>query len=196
MSNDSAHGRAVGTHPGSFSGGEYCRWASWAQTDSNALCARSGPVATQSGLCELRRYLESSRSTWKSGQPHEPNACQQGWRPLPLLRLSGRAAEKAPAKRSFPSCRSIQSKRSCRAISTPPISAPASITSSASASNLSGIILTERRRHPFMGPQCRARASLIGEVAQELLAVWLQPIRRNLSRFGFLDFHGMFSPSA
>src|SRR4029453_12731673 len=43
MSNDSAHGRAVGTHPGSFSGGEYCRWTSWAQTDSNALCARSGP---------------------------------------------------------------------------------------------------------------------------------------------------------
>jgi hypothetical protein len=29
----------VGTHPGSFSGGEYCRWTSWAQTDSNALCA-------------------------------------------------------------------------------------------------------------------------------------------------------------
>src|ERR1700756_2305583 len=42
MSNDSTHGRAVGTHPGSFSGGEYCRWTSWAQTDSDALCARSG----------------------------------------------------------------------------------------------------------------------------------------------------------
>src|SRR6266545_4356964 len=47
MSNDSAHGRAVGTHPGSFSGGEYCRWTSWAQTDSDALCARSGPVDSQ-----------------------------------------------------------------------------------------------------------------------------------------------------
>src|SRR6266699_978989 len=38
MSNDSAHGRAVGTHPGSLSGGEYCRWTSWAQTDSDARC--------------------------------------------------------------------------------------------------------------------------------------------------------------
>src|SRR5258708_38382266 len=47
MSNDSAHGRAVETHPGSFSGGEYCRWTSWAQTDSDALCARSGPVDSQ-----------------------------------------------------------------------------------------------------------------------------------------------------
>ena len=28
--------------PGSFSEGEYCRWTSWAQTDPNALCARSG----------------------------------------------------------------------------------------------------------------------------------------------------------
>src|SRR4029453_15747760 len=44
---DSAHGRAVGTHPGSFSGGENCRWTSWAKTDSNALCARSGPVDSQ-----------------------------------------------------------------------------------------------------------------------------------------------------
>src|SRR2546429_5323976 len=47
MSNDSAHGRAVGTHPGSFSGGEYCRWTSWAQTDSDALCARRGTVDSQ-----------------------------------------------------------------------------------------------------------------------------------------------------
>src|SRR6516165_3999679 len=47
MLNDPAHGRAVGTHPGSFSGGDYCRWTSWAQTDSNALCARSGPVDSQ-----------------------------------------------------------------------------------------------------------------------------------------------------
>src|SRR5262249_42354750 len=47
MSDDSTHGRAVGTHPGSFFGGEYCRWTSWAQTDSNALCARSGPVDSQ-----------------------------------------------------------------------------------------------------------------------------------------------------
>src|SRR6266498_1086871 len=47
MSNDSAHGRPVGTHPGSFSRGEYCRWTSWAQTDSDALCARSGAVDSQ-----------------------------------------------------------------------------------------------------------------------------------------------------
>src|SRR5436309_15960614 len=47
MSNDSAHGQAVGTHPGSFSGGEYCRWTSWAKTDSDALCARSGIVDSQ-----------------------------------------------------------------------------------------------------------------------------------------------------
>src|SRR6185295_2014404 len=47
MSNDSTHGRAVGTHPGSFSGGEYCRWTSWAQTDSDALCARSGTLDSQ-----------------------------------------------------------------------------------------------------------------------------------------------------
>src|SRR5262245_5908648 len=47
MSNDSAHGRAVGTHPGSFSGGEYWRWTSWAKADSDALCARSGPVDSQ-----------------------------------------------------------------------------------------------------------------------------------------------------
>jgi hypothetical protein len=25
--------RRMGTHPGSFSGGEYWRWTSWAQTD-------------------------------------------------------------------------------------------------------------------------------------------------------------------
>src|SRR4029077_15492268 len=47
MSNDSAHGRAVGTHQGSFSGGEYCRWTSWAKTDSDALCPRSGIVDSQ-----------------------------------------------------------------------------------------------------------------------------------------------------
>src|SRR5262249_1132175 len=47
MLNDSAHGRAVGTHPGSFAGRDCCRWTSWAQTDSNALCARSGPVDSQ-----------------------------------------------------------------------------------------------------------------------------------------------------
>src|SRR5512133_238435 len=47
MSNDSAQGRALGAHPGSFSGGEYCRWTSWAQTDSDPLCARSGAVDTQ-----------------------------------------------------------------------------------------------------------------------------------------------------
>src|ERR1700747_1004672 len=47
MSNDSTHGRAVGTHPGSFSGGEYCRWTAWAQTDYDALCARSGTVDSQ-----------------------------------------------------------------------------------------------------------------------------------------------------
>src|SRR6266508_4444019 len=47
MSNDSAQGRAVGAHPGSFSGGEYCRWTSWAQTDSDPLCARSGAVDSQ-----------------------------------------------------------------------------------------------------------------------------------------------------
>src|SRR6266481_335151 len=40
MSNDSAQGRAVGANPGSFSGGENCRWTSWAQTDSDPLCAR------------------------------------------------------------------------------------------------------------------------------------------------------------
>src|SRR5881396_714789 len=39
MSNDSAQGRAVGAHPGSFSGGENCRWTSWAQTDFDPLCA-------------------------------------------------------------------------------------------------------------------------------------------------------------
>src|SRR5262245_66089915 len=49
MSNDSAQGRAVGAHPGSFSGGENCRWTSWAQTDSDPLCARSGAVDTQQG---------------------------------------------------------------------------------------------------------------------------------------------------
>src|SRR5438067_9772354 len=32
---------------GSFSGGEYCRWMSWAETDSDALCARSGTVDSQ-----------------------------------------------------------------------------------------------------------------------------------------------------
>src|SRR5437870_13641079 len=47
MSNDSAQGRAVGAHPGSFSGGEYCRWTSWAQTDSDPLCARSGSADYQ-----------------------------------------------------------------------------------------------------------------------------------------------------
>src|SRR5437899_11091201 len=41
MSNDSAHGRAVETHPGSLSGGAYCRWTSWAQTDSDAVCAEA-----------------------------------------------------------------------------------------------------------------------------------------------------------
>src|SRR6266508_2525712 len=47
MSNDSAQGRAVGAHPGSFSGGENFRWTSWAQTDSDPLCARSGTVDSQ-----------------------------------------------------------------------------------------------------------------------------------------------------
>src|SRR6184192_1522959 len=47
MSNDSAHGRAVGTRPGSFSGGEYCGWTSWAQRDPDPLCTRNGPVDSQ-----------------------------------------------------------------------------------------------------------------------------------------------------
>src|SRR6201993_2440850 len=37
MSNDSAHGRAVGAHPGSFSGGENCRWMSWAQIPARCV---------------------------------------------------------------------------------------------------------------------------------------------------------------
>src|SRR5262245_29039415 len=37
----------MGTDPDAFSGGEYCRWTSWAQTDSDALCARSGTVDSQ-----------------------------------------------------------------------------------------------------------------------------------------------------
>ena len=35
MTNDSAHGRSVGTHPESLSGGKHSRWASWTQTDSD-----------------------------------------------------------------------------------------------------------------------------------------------------------------
>src|SRR5215471_7981704 len=35
-SNDSAHGRTVGTHSGSFSGGAHCRWSSWTQTNPDA----------------------------------------------------------------------------------------------------------------------------------------------------------------
>src|SRR5262249_36891101 len=38
MSNDSAHGPAVGTHPGSFSEGEYWRWTSWTQADPDPTC--------------------------------------------------------------------------------------------------------------------------------------------------------------
>src|SRR5262249_33847258 len=37
--NDSAHGRTVGTHSGSFSGGAHCRWSSWTQTNSDAARA-------------------------------------------------------------------------------------------------------------------------------------------------------------
>src|SRR5260370_38799856 len=55
MSNDSAQGRAVGAHPGSFSGGEYCRWTSWAQTDSGPLCARSGTVRSVPVAVEIGR---------------------------------------------------------------------------------------------------------------------------------------------
>src|SRR5438876_12245854 len=55
MSNDSAQGRAVGTHPGSFSGGENCRWTSWAQTDSDPLCARSGAYDSDPLDAELRK---------------------------------------------------------------------------------------------------------------------------------------------
>src|SRR5947209_5642752 len=33
--NDAAHGRTVGTHSGSFSGGAHCRWSSWTQTNSD-----------------------------------------------------------------------------------------------------------------------------------------------------------------
>src|SRR5262245_18488283 len=63
MLNDSAHGRAVGTHPGSFSGGEYCRWTSWAQTDSNALCARSGPVESQHRRAMAAGCRRATRTT-------------------------------------------------------------------------------------------------------------------------------------
>src|SRR6266699_327770 len=66
MSNDSAHGRAVGTHPGSFSGGEYCRWTSWAQTDSNALCARSGPVDSQHRRAMAHAVLPQSYPNYKT----------------------------------------------------------------------------------------------------------------------------------
>src|SRR3989440_945540 len=72
MSDDSAHGRAVGTHPGSLSGGEYCGWTSWAQTDSDAVCARSGPVDSQHrgamahAAAELTNYKTVHRrfQTW------------------------------------------------------------------------------------------------------------------------------------
>jgi hypothetical protein len=46
MSNDSAQGRAVGAHPGSFSRGEYCRWASWAQTILGQVLIRWGCTTT------------------------------------------------------------------------------------------------------------------------------------------------------
>src|SRR6266446_4762223 len=69
MSNDSAHGRAVETHPGSFSGGEYCRWTSWAQTDSDALCARSGPVDSQhrGALNEEECFIDATFVMAKGG---------------------------------------------------------------------------------------------------------------------------------
>src|SRR5215831_16108551 len=37
--NDSVHGRTVGTHSGSFSGGAHCRWSSWTQTNPDAARA-------------------------------------------------------------------------------------------------------------------------------------------------------------
>src|SRR5215831_18918231 len=45
--NDSAHGRTVGTHSGSFSGGAHCRWSSWTQTNPDATGAGSSPVDSQ-----------------------------------------------------------------------------------------------------------------------------------------------------
>ena len=39
----------MGTHPGSFSRGEYCRWTSLPQTDSDPLCARSGAGILNTG---------------------------------------------------------------------------------------------------------------------------------------------------
>jgi hypothetical protein len=37
--NDSTHGRTVGTHPGSFSGGAHSRWSPWTQTNPDAARA-------------------------------------------------------------------------------------------------------------------------------------------------------------
>ena len=73
MLNDSAHGRAVGTHPGSFSGGGYCRWTSWAQTDSNALCARSSPVDSQHRRAMAHAAAELPETTTLGNRPDHPH---------------------------------------------------------------------------------------------------------------------------
>src|SRR5437879_2619865 len=84
MSNDSAHGRAVGAHPGSFSGGESWRWTSWAQTA--VLDKVVGP-----DMIAVLRAQPNARSI---GQP-EPAALGLLWgtfspsrRQLRLIRLS------------------------------------------------------------------------------------------------------------
>src|SRR6266480_4009616 len=47
MSDDSAHRRAMGTHPESFSGRAHPRWTSWTQADPDPPCVRSCIVDTQ-----------------------------------------------------------------------------------------------------------------------------------------------------
>src|SRR5262249_17816641 len=85
--NDSAHGRTVGTHSGSFSGGAHCRWSSWTQTNSDAPRAGSSPVDSQqrSAMAHARAKLSELQNgasalsdvVQKRGSASSADGCRQ-----------------------------------------------------------------------------------------------------------------------
>ena len=126
MSDDSTHGRAMGTDPESFSGGTHCRWSSRTFIDATFVMAKGGGAeigATKRGkgmkimACanKLKRPLDLDTSLFQNGDGDgDVKDTTAIARFLILLRLFFRPAKSERfCNPIFPATRGQPSPRSC-----------------------------------------------------------------------------------
>src|SRR5205823_4578850 len=98
-SDDSAHRRAMGTHPESFSGRAHPRWTSWTQADPDPRCVRSCIVDPQHRRCRdevLRRVLTDVANELRDKGALDEEEC---FIDATFVMAKGGGAEIGPTKR-------------------------------------------------------------------------------------------------